>query len=59
MRGWGFEVGVRMCTWEEQVEASSGVEETELKAKIAALQSETRKTPAASTSQMSEVCWWF
>lgn len=38
-----------------QVETSSGVEEPELKAKIAALQSETRKTPTASSSQMSEV----
>lgn len=37
------------------MEASSGVEETELKAKIAALQSETRKTPSTSTSQMTEV----
>jgi len=45
-----------MFDWQEQVEASSGVEETELKAKIAALQSETRKTPSASTSQMSAVC---
>jgi hypothetical protein len=46
-----------MCTWEEQVEANSGAEETELKAQIAALQSKTQKTPSTSTSQMSEVCW--
>ncbi|XP_024400898.1 uncharacterized protein [Physcomitrium patens] len=39
----------------DQVEADSGTEETDLKAKIAALQAETRKTPGASTSRMSEV----
>lgn len=51
------EVGIWMYVWEEQVEANSGVEETELKAQIAALQSKMQKTPSTSTSEMSKVYW--